>query len=79
VTLGGGESGIERGSNVGDSIVREKALRDDGYSKDVSDDDHWMVACGVNEEERLSVAMSLREEGRPASGHGSRPSTRGSR
>ena len=70
----------EEGLNVGD--LREKALYDDGYSKDVGDDDQKMamVDCVVSKEERLRAVVSLREEeGRPASGHGSRPSTRGSR
>ena len=71
-TLGG-----EKGLNVGDST--EKASYDDGYSKDVVDDDQKVVDCVVNKEERLRAAVSWREEGRPASGHGSRPSTRGSR
>ena len=60
--------------------LREKALYDDGYSKDVDDDEKVaMVDCVVSKEERLRAAVSLREEGRPASSHGSRPSTRGSR
>ena len=61
--------------------LREKALYDDGYSKDIVDDDEKvaMVDCVVSKEERLRAAVSLREEGRPASSHGSRPSTRGSR
>ena len=81
VTLGG-SGDLEEGLNVGD--LRDKALYDDGYLKDVGDDDQKvaMVDCVVSKEERLrAAAVSLREEGRPAtcSGHGSRPSTRGSR
>ena len=64
-----GESGRERGLSVGD--LREKALCN-GYSKD---DNDQVLVC-VDKEERLSAVS---EERRPASGHGSRPSTRGSR
>ena len=64
-----GESGREGGLNVGD--LREKVLCS-GYLKG---DNDQVVVC-VDKEERLSAVS---EERRPASGHGSRPSTRGSR
>ena len=75
------------GLDIGD--LREKALHN-GYSKDsfvsrpfthdegrgyLEDSIGQVVAYG-DEEERLSAVS---EERRPASGHGSRPSTRGSR
>ena len=63
-------------SRVNDGDLREKTLCN-GYAKDDNDID-GVVTC-VDKEERLSAASGGDEERRPASGHGSRPSTRGSR